>query len=158
TITGRTTDATCSGRDDGLLEILFINGGNSATGNYNIQIYDPEGLNIFNQSNNRARVTNVVNGDYDIVITDDNGCVLDPFLTIGAVTRWSVNVAVRVHVNRSAGSAVQIFVEGVTSPGPASSPYVFECPTVPPVPPGNITNLPTSRNISNLRARDYRVI
>ena len=158
TITGRTTDATCSGRDDGLLEILFINGGNSATGNYNIQIYDPEGLNIFNQSNNRARVTNVVNGDYDIVITDDNGCVLDTFLTIGAVKQLSVNVVVKDNVNCFGGSDGQIFVQGVTNPGPASLPYVFQWQSVPPVPPGNITNLPTSSNISNLRARDYRLI
>src|SRR5690606_26234210 len=94
----------------------------------------------------------------DIVITDDNGCVLDTFLTIGAVKQLSVNVVVKDNVNCFGGSDGQIFVQGVTNPGPASLPYVFQWQSVPPVPPGNITNLPTSSNISNLRARDYRLI
>lgn len=156
-ITASTTNASCSGRSDGGLNITQITGGVPISGNYNISIRGPDGFQ-FNSLDNIANINGLRNGQYTVIITDNNGCRLDTFLRISAVKEISVDVTVIDNVSCAGGSDGEIFVQGITQGGPAATPYTFQWISVPPIPPANITSTATTSSVNNLRARTYQLV
>lgn len=153
-IIGTTNPATCTGETDGSLEITSIIGGVSASGDFQIDISGPDNFS-FSNFFNRANVNNIRDGRYDITITDDNGCVADTFLIIGAAKTLSITNIVIDNVSCNGDSDGEITVTGTTSPPDPVPNYTFTWTSNPP-PPAAV-NTPSTSTLSGLSARNYQL-
>ncbi len=159
-ITANISEATCSGADDGALQFVVdedpINPP-PVPQSYNIEVTDPTMMVTTIRSDRYNLSSGAFSGRYDITVIDDNGCRLDTFLIVGALRELSFSRVVVDNVSCNGGTDGQVFIEGLTSPPPAATPYTFNWNSNPPIPNGNTTNTATTSNIENLAAGDYRV-
>ena len=157
-ITGSSMPATCSGNDDGsLMFSVDVDPNDPTPRSYDIEVVFPDMTSQMIRSNQYNLGNGAFPGRYEISVVNDNGCRLDTFLIVDALRSLSLTNVTVANVSCNDGEDGQIFIEGVSTPGPAALPYTFLWNSNPPIGSGNTTNTQTTSNIENLRAGDYRI-
>ncbi|MEK7253954.1 MAG: gliding motility-associated C-terminal domain-containing protein [Bacteroidota bacterium] len=148
------TPATCSGVGDGTISLQVTGGSPDANQDYVIQWPDlGGGLTVIGDMSN---VTGVPSDHYLVVVTDNNGCVVDSNIFLPAVKVLSVNALVQQVTCDNACNG-SIFITGTTSGGVPSLPYNFDWFGTPPPPPPVATTATTSL-LNNLCVGIYTVV
>ena len=141
------TDASCSGASNGAITVAATGGTNVATGEYTFQWEDMGDVMA-----TTSTISNLMPGDYDLVVLDDNGCTATATYTVGAIKTLSINQFITdASCNGDCDGAINI--TGTTTGAPADEPYIFTWSafTNPPV------NNPTTSENSGLCAGTYTV-
>lgn len=136
------TDATCSGQNDGQIQLNITGGTPTYTSAW-------PGLGLTNSVN----IVDASDGIYENIITDMNGCVDTFFHEVGAVKVLSLDETL-TELLCSGDSNGEISVVASTSGGTSNS-YDFNWIGAPP--PGPASNTANTSTISNLETGIYQV-
>ena len=139
------TPATCSGIDDGAIDVMVSGATPDANNDYTIQ-WPTIGAGL-TFMNNVSNVNGLQPGCYPLIITDDNGCVYTDEICVTAEKTISVNAVVEDPTCMGTNTG-RIIAVGVTMGAPADLPYTFQWFGMPPPPAP--TNTPTSTEINGL--------
>ncbi len=142
------TDASCSGANDGAIN-LAVTGGNVNTTNVYTFTWDN---GIPSSTGTSTSIPNLLPGTYSVTITDDNNCASDTSFVVGAVKELVINSGI-TDVACFGESNGEIFISGATIGAPEDLPYTFAWNTSP-TPP---VNTPRESTISDLPAGTYIV-
>lgn len=121
--------ASCSGGENGQIDITPSGGTVIADGNYSFQW--STGLTIRAQSSNLPGLNP---GEYCVTITDDNMCSFTDCYTIRADKTLSIVPVVVENVNCAGGNDGRILIEGRTFPSGETTPYTFSWNSTPSAP------------------------
>ena len=148
--------ASCSGMADGGISVSVSGGNPDNNGDYVIQwptIGGPGGLTVVNTVSN---VSGLESDFYQLIVTDNNGCVFDQNVWLPA-TKVLVVDALATHVNCFNDCDGSILVTGSTTGGAPSLPYDFSWFGTPtPPPPANTTA--TTSTLNDLCVGTYTVV
>lgn len=140
------TDASCSGIGDGSLSVLVTGGTPDANQDYTIEWPTiGAGLTIIGTTSN---VVGLASDYYQLVVTDDNGCVIDQNIFLSAIKVLSVN-AVVTPINCASTCSGGIFLTAFTTGGTPSTQFNFDW-FGSPVPPPPVTETSTTSTMANL--------
>ena len=143
--------ATCSGINDGTLTFNVTGGTPDGTNAYTIEI--PEiSLTI---NNNMFNSSSLEPGPYEVLITDDNGCMYTETIVVAA-DKSLVPVETVTNILCAGDMDGSIAVTINTQGGPAATPYQFTWVGTPPPPPS--TDTPTSTMIDGLAPGNYTLL
>lgn len=142
------TNASCSGSQDGTLEVS-VTGGVTATGDYTFRWSHLQDSIVAPD----VSLTDLDPGNYRVTITDDNNCELIETYTVGAVKALNIDLQNITDVTCNGDNDGAISVTGRTVPGTAESlPYTFNWTG-----PNGFTQSDSGNNsdLTNLEAGTY---
>lgn len=142
------TNATCSGSNDGDINITPSGGNTSGTGNYSFQWDSGLPASVGPSS----IVTGLDAGVYCVTVTDDNSCTFEGCFTVGATKVLAINSAV-TDVSCNGFGDGQIIATGSTTVGTASPPFTFTWDNFTTAP----VNTMTTSTLNNLTPGVYNV-
>ncbi len=145
------TDATCSGLPDGSITV-DVSGGTPDP----FTAYDINWPTLFQlDQGTSSTVANLTDGDYQVVVTDANGCQDSLTITVGAVKQLLLNTNAlnTISCNGLCDGAIEV---QATTVGGISNTYTFSWSGTP-MPPAPV-NTATTSSVSNLCAGSYQVL
>ena len=141
--------ATCSGLDDGIIDVTVSGGTPDASGNYTIEL-GPTTVT----GTNATLMTE--SGDYMLTVTDANGCTYEESIFLPAIKILSIAPNIE-NVMCNGGCTGSILATGQTDGGTPALPYTFTWSGTPNPPPAMDIS-PSQSQISNLCIGTYSVI
>ena len=148
------TPATCSGINDGTLSVSVFGGTPNNAGHYVIQ-WPTIGTGLV-VNGTMSNVNGLKSDFYQLIVSDNNGCVFQQNIFLPAVKTLSVN-AVISSVDCSSPCSGSIFVTGVTDGGTPGIPYNFNWFGTP-VPPPPVNTTATTSTMQNLCVGIYTLV
>ncbi len=150
-----TTDsATCSGVGDGGIHVLISGGTPDINGDYTIQF--PDIATPITITSVMANINGVSSDTYQMIVTDDNGCVLNQNIFVPAKKVLAV-IATIDSIDCDNACSGSIFLAGTTTGAVPATPYNFNWFGSPPPPPVTVTT-PTTSQVNGLCVGTYTII
>ncbi|MBI5914412.1 MAG: gliding motility-associated C-terminal domain-containing protein [Bacteroidetes bacterium] len=146
--------ASCSGIGDGSLHVLVSGGTPDNNGDYVIQWPTiGAGLTVINSTSN---VTGLASKFYQLVVTDNNGCVVDQNIWLPAIKVLSAN-AVVTDLSCNSVCSGGIFLVASSTGGTPDAVFNFDWFGIP-VPPPTCAETNTTSTLCGLCAGTYTVV
>jgi gliding motility-associated-like protein len=148
------TSATCSGINDGILSVNVFGGTPDPAGDYVIQWPTiGSGLTVMGTMSN---VNGLKSDYYQLIVTDNNGCVYQENIFLPAIKVLTVNAVIN-NVDCTSDCSGGIFVTGVATGGAPSLPYNFSWFGTP-VPPPPVNTTATTSTMAGLCVGTYTLV
>ena len=140
--------ATCTGIPDGVINVSVSGGTPNAGGNYSI---------VLGASSVNNTVANLMaeSGNYQLTVTDANGCTFQDEIFLPAVKVLSISPNI-TNVDCSGDCNGSILATGTTDGGTPAIPYTFTWSGMPNPPPS--IDQPTVSQLNNLCVGTYTVV
>lgn len=146
------TDVTCSGFDDGSITVE-ITGGTPAASGYTIFWPTINGGTTVQALT--STVNNLFDGDYEVIVTDDNGCTNSTTITVGAVKQLLIATTTQTDVSCN-GDCDGVISISASTVGGVSNTYQYSWFGVP-APPAP-TNTATTSTLNGLCPGNYSIV